>query len=77
MERYTVEEAELRVVFHGVSLAVERGFCEIWVESDSSVVVDLLLAGGTRQHPLSSIIEEINTLVNGFAWLGGSRFLES
>ncbi|KAJ8768128.1 hypothetical protein K2173_021068 [Erythroxylum novogranatense] len=55
--------AELQALRHGLTLAWDRGYRRIVVESDSQDVVTLVLTSCPHSHPMFLLVEDIRTLL--------------
>ncbi|KAF7838963.1 Ribonuclease H protein [Senna tora] len=60
----SVTKAEIWGIILGAKLAWEKGFRRVWFESDSRVVVDLILNGCDAQHPLAGFVKIARCLLD-------------
>lgn len=58
--------AEIWAIRDGLVLAIQRGFQNLIVESDSRIAVLLLLKGSVSTHPLSTLILDCRMLMQQF-----------
>lgn len=61
-----IVHAKLCAIFHGLKLALDRGFCNIMIESNSVEVVDSMSKDWNGSHPFSSYIRKFVHLLEGF-----------